>query len=170
MKNSNNFRARAFLGFFSMGFVFSSAWAESQETLAVRAYRVLVEHCSQCHGKGAAQSDEMLLEHEALLKDGLIRPGSAAKSKLYRVMLKGEMPRKKNDNPGFFPRYDLSGPPVPKKEMAIVKRWIETGALDWGNPKRKIKASPPESYLQPDTIGFPDLFAYKDFFKKLFIF
>ena len=130
MKNSNNFRARAFLCFVSMAFVFSSISAESQETLAVRAYRVLVKHCSQCHGKGAAQSDEMLLEHEVLLKDGLIRPGSAAKSKLYRVMLKGEMPREKNDNPGFFPRYDLSGPPVPQKEMAIVKRWIETGAPD----------------------------------------
>ena len=105
---------------------------KKQLKLAADAHQVLVRHCQQCHGKGNSQSDEMLLEYGALIKDKFIRPWNARRSKLYTVIAKGDMPREEKDAPpGLFPRYDLGGPAVPDVELALLKRWINAGAPRW---------------------------------------
>ena len=74
----------------------------------------------------------MLLEFEALIRGRFIRPWNAKRSKLYRVIAKGDMPREEKDAPpGLFPRYDLGGPAVPDEELALLKRWINAGAPRW---------------------------------------
>ena len=103
-----------------------------QHELALDAYQVLQKHCQQCHGKGNSQSDEMLLEYGALINDKFIRPWNAKRSKLYRVIAKGDMPREEKDAPpGLFPRYDLGGPAVPEDELELIKQWINAGAPNW---------------------------------------
>jgi hypothetical protein len=104
----------------------------AQQQLAAEAHRILVLHCRQCHGAGTSQSGEMLLEFEALIQGRFIRPGYARRSKLYRVIAKGDMPREEKDAPpGLFPRYDLGAPAVPDEELALLKRWINSGAPRW---------------------------------------
>ncbi|SVC83800.1 uncharacterized protein METZ01_LOCUS336654, partial [marine metagenome] len=61
---------------------------KEQLKLAADAHQVLQKHCQQCHGKGDSQSDEMLLEYEALIEDKFVRPWNAQRSKLYRVIAK----------------------------------------------------------------------------------
>ena len=81
-----------------------------------------------------SQSGEMLLEFEALIQGRFIRPGNARRSKLYRVIAKGDMPREEKDAPpGLFPRYDLGGPAVPEDELELIKQWINAGATNWEN-------------------------------------
>ena len=105
---------------------------KEQLKLAAAAHQVLQKHCQQCHGKGDSQSDEMLLEYEALVKDKFIRPWDAQRSKLYRVIAKGDMPREEKDAPaGLFPRYDIGGPAVPEEELELIKQWINAGASNW---------------------------------------
>ena len=100
--------------------------------LAIDAHQVLQKHCQQCHGKGDSQSDAMLLEYEALIQDKFIRPWNAERSKLYKVIAKGDMPREEKDAPaGLFPRYDIGGPAVPKEELALIRQWINAGAPNW---------------------------------------
>ena len=79
---------------------------KKQLKLAADAHQVLVKHCQQCHGKGNSQSDEMLLEYGALIKDKFIRPWNAKRSKLYRVIAKGDMPREEK------------GPATPRRPVA----------------------------------------------------
>ena len=106
--------------------------SKKQLKLAADAHQVLVKHCQQCHGKGNSQSDEMLLEYGALINNKFIRPWNAKRSKLYRVIAKGDMPREEKDAPpGFFPRYDLGGQAVPAEEQEIIRRWIDAGAPRW---------------------------------------
>ena len=74
----------------------------------------------------------MLLEYETLINDKFIRPWNAKRSKLYRVIAKGDMPREEKDAPpGLFPRYDLGGPAVPEDELELIKQWINAGASNW---------------------------------------
>ena len=74
----------------------------------------------------------MLWEYEALIKDKFIRPWNAERSKLYKVIAKGDMPRGEKDAPaGLFPRYDIGGPAVPKEELALIRQWINAGAPNW---------------------------------------
>ena len=106
--------------------------SKKQLKLAADAHQVLVKHCQQCHGKGNSQSDEMLLEYGALINDKFIQPWNAERSKLYRVIAKGDMPREEKDAPpGLFPRYDLGGQAVSAEEQEIIRRWIDAGAPRW---------------------------------------
>ncbi|SVE07294.1 uncharacterized protein METZ01_LOCUS460148, partial [marine metagenome] len=105
---------------------------KKQLKLAADAHQVLQKHCRQCHGKGDSQSDEMLLEYEALIEDKFVRPWDTQRSKLYRVIAKGDMPREEKDAPaGLFPRYDIGGPAVPEEELELIKQWINAGAPNW---------------------------------------
>ena len=126
----------AFLAFYFFGCVTSKPplqYANKEQLkLAVDVHRVLLKHCQQCHGKGDSQSDEMLLEYEALIKDKFIWPWNAERSKLYKVIAKGDMPREEKDAPpGLFPRYDIGGPAVPEEELALIRQWINAGAPNW---------------------------------------
>ena len=103
-----------------------------QHELALDAYQVLQKHCQQCHGKGNSQSDKMLLEYGPLIKERFVRPWNAERSKLFKVIARGDMPREKKDAPpGFFPRYDIGGSVVPDEELALIKKWIDAGAPSW---------------------------------------
>lgn len=103
-----------------------------QHKTAVDAHQILQKHCQQCHGKGDSRSDKMLLEYGALIKERFVRPWDVERSKLYKVIAKGEMPREKKDAPlGFFPRYDIGGTTVTDEELALIKEWIDAGAPNW---------------------------------------
>ena len=105
---------------------------KEQLKLAADAHQVLQKHCQQCHGKGDSQSDEMLLEYEALIEDKFVRPWNAQRSKLYRVIAKGDMPREEKDAPpGLFPLYDIGGSAVPEDELSLIRQWINAGAPNW---------------------------------------
>jgi len=124
------------LAFYFFGCVTSKSPLQNankeQLKLAVDAQQVLLKHCQQCHGKGDSQSDKMLLEYGALIKDKFVRPWNAERSKLYKVIAKGDMPREEKDAPpGLFPRYDIGGPAVPEEELDLIRQWINAGAPNW---------------------------------------
>ncbi len=74
----------------------------------------------------------MLLEYGALIKERFVRPWNAERSKIYKVIAKGDMHREKKDAPlGFFPRYDIGGTAVTDEELALIKEWIDAGAPNW---------------------------------------
>ncbi|MGH7171709.1 MAG: c-type cytochrome domain-containing protein [Gemmataceae bacterium] len=91
----------------------------SQHTeLARHAQEILRTNCYRCHGeKGAAEGGfNFILDRDRLVARKKLVPGDPARSKLFRRIIKGEMPPAE-ETPR--PRAD---------EIALLKRWIEAGA------------------------------------------
>jgi WD40 repeat protein/mono/diheme cytochrome c family protein len=97
------------------------ATARSEETpagLAARAQAILKRCCHRCHGQDGSIEGGMnyLLDRDKLVARNKIRPGSAARSSLFRKVAQDKMPP-----PGEKPRPS-------DEEKAILQRWIDTGA------------------------------------------
>ena len=84
-----------------------------QQKVALDARAILANHCGQCHGVGGANRKALFLDFKALLKDGHIVKGHPEESELYTIIAEGDMPP------------DGGGTPVSKKDLAIIKKWIE---------------------------------------------
>jgi hypothetical protein len=99
---------------------------ESYESLKAAAEAVLEKHCSRCHQAGKLVNREtpakgfgnVLHLDELLANPNLIKPGVPEGSRLYNVVVKGEMP------------YDVytegADLPLPsREEMLSLRKWIE---------------------------------------------
>ena len=75
--------------------------------------------CFRCHGPEVQKGELALNSKERLLKGGeggeILVPGKPEDSRLYELVLKGEMPNDKKN-------------PFTAKETELLKRWIEGGA------------------------------------------
>src|ERR1019366_7206954 len=82
---------------------------------------LLIERCVDCHGGAKPKGGLDLTKKSAVFKGGKSGPGVVAKnldqSQLWQRVQAGEMPPKK---------------PLTEKEKAILKAWIEGGAV-WGS-------------------------------------
>ena len=114
----------------AMLFCFSAIAADKpnaqQSKLASDAFEVLGIYCGKCHGTGGAYYDEMQINREWLLDEGLVVPNKPNESLLYTIINK-KMPPKKV-------RSKLPEGKVPEEKLDIIKRWIEAGAPGWGPP------------------------------------
>jgi WD40 repeat protein len=104
---------------------------EKQAALAAKAKTILQKYCYRCHGQdGAAEGGfNYVLDRRRLVERRRVAPGDAAKSRLLRRVLEGEMPPEDEK-----PRPDPD-------EAATLKQWVEAGAPDWnasGAPRRFI--------------------------------
>src|SRR4051794_15063609 len=117
----------------TLAFVLGVSMAAAQDAeLASRAVSVLEQRCQGCHGPALSQSGLRLDSRESLLKGGNRGPaivaGNPAQSRMIQALRRSG---------------DLAMPPGPKlsdPEIAIVERWIQSGA-PW--PKTAVTANPP---------------------------
>ncbi len=94
---------------------------------------ILREHCFLCHNQNRSQNDLKLDSYETLMAGGAsgpsIEPGDAENSYLYMLVSHSEQP--------FMPP---NADRLPDEKLAIIKRWIEGGALkDSGSTAAKPK-------------------------------
>jgi WD40 repeat protein len=92
--------------------------AEETSLLAGQARNILKTHCYRCHGQGGMAEGGMnyLLDRDQLVARRKVIPGSAEQSPLYKKVASGKMP----------PADESPRPSA--ADLAILKRWIDTGA------------------------------------------
>ena len=105
------------LTFIALGF--GNAYA--QQNLAQQAYAIFEQSCLNCHGEHGAYTEEIVIEHLALIETGTVVPGKPLESELYRRLLEG--------NPAK--RMPLGQPQLSAAAILTVGNWIQAGAPDW---------------------------------------
>lgn len=99
-----------------LGVVLSSTvWADSPDFVR-DVQPVLSRSCEKCHGSKMQMGGLRLDAKAAALK--VIRPGDAAASELYKRVA----------GIGDQARMPMGGKPLPEAEIALLKRWIDSGA------------------------------------------
>lgn len=102
---------------------------------------ILQQKCFACHSSTAKMGGFVMASYQTLMKGGThgaeIVPGSSAKSRLV-LMIEG----------AIQPRMPFGGNPLSPAEIAVIKRWIDTGA---NGP-----ASGETATLQP-TLNIPNI-------------
>ena len=78
--------------------------------------RIIAPRCFECHKGVFSEGGYDLSIYENLFADGLVKPGDAANSYLFKIMDSGDMP----DDVGR----------VSQKEIDFVKLWIDEGAIE----------------------------------------
>ena len=105
------------LTFMALGF--GNAYA--QQNLAQQTYTIFEQSCLNCHGEHGAYTEEIVIEHLALIETGTVVPGKPLESELYRRLLEG--------NPAK--RMPLGQPQLSAAAILTVGNWIQAGAPDW---------------------------------------
>ena len=94
----------------------------AQENLAQQAYAIFEQSCLNCHGEHGAFTEEIIIEHTALIATGAVVPGKPAiESELYRRLLV--------DDPAK--RMPLGQPKLPDAAVLTIDNWIQAGAPSW---------------------------------------
>lgn len=101
--------------------------AGEQAELAQRVKKILAANCHRCHGlEGAAEGGfNYLLDREKLVGRKLIIPANADQSRLFKHVSSGSMPPEDEK------------PRPTEAETTVLKKWIETGAIDFNPPAPK---------------------------------
>lgn len=94
---------------------------DAQENLAQEAYAIFEQNCLNCHGEFGAFTEDIIIEHTALIETGAVVPGKPIESELYRRLLTND-PAK---------RMPLGLPQLSFAEILTIGSWIEAGAPDW---------------------------------------
>ena len=95
--------------------------ADAQENLAQQAYAIFQQNCLNCHGEHGAFTEEIIIEHTALIETGAVVPGKPIESELYRRLLTND-PAK---------RMPLGQPQLSPAAILTIGNWIQAGAPDW---------------------------------------
>ena len=113
-----------FLGLICLLLVFYvSQDVDAQDTLARQAYAIFEQNCLNCHGTHGAYTEELIIEHTALIHNGSVLPGSPDASEIYRRLIDRRVER----------RMPLGQPPLSPAAIDTVRRWILAGAPKWEN-------------------------------------
>lgn len=105
------------------------------DPLAEQARTLLQKHCAPCHGGGTAAKGRFgfVLDRDRLVSRGLVVPGKAGDSDLYRRIADGEMP----------PASRTQRPSA--AELDVLKRWIDGGAAPFAQPTAVKVLSPSQA-------------------------
>lgn len=122
----------------------ASAWAQAsaadEVVFSKQIAPILVKQCLGCHGAREFKGGYQLHTFEALLRpgdsgDAPVKPGAPDDSYLYTLLLRED----KQD------RMPKEADPLPPEQIALVKRWIESGArYDAGDPKATLNSILPK--------------------------
>ncbi len=93
----------------------------AQENLAQQAYAIFEQSCLNCHGEHGAFTEEIIIEHTALIETGVVVPGRPIESELYKRLLVND-PAK---------RMPLGQPQLPPAAILTISNWIQAGAPSW---------------------------------------
>ena len=120
MNGWKNFIAIGCLLIFSVAINHS---VEAQQNLAQQAYAIFQQNCLNCHGEHGAFTEEIVIEHTALIETGAVVPGKPIESELYKRLLTND-PAK---------RMPLGQPQLPAAAILTIGNWIQAGAPDWAD-------------------------------------
>ena len=95
--------------------------ADAQENLAQQAYAIFERNCLNCHGEHGAFTEEIIIEHTALIETGAVVPGNPIASELYKRLVTEDLAK----------RMPLGQPKLPPAAILTIERWIQAGAPDW---------------------------------------
>ena len=62
----------------------------AQENLAQQAYAIFEQNCLNCHGEHGAYTEEIIIEHTALIETGAVVPGNSIASELYKRLFEND--------------------------------------------------------------------------------
>lgn len=97
------------------------AQGNADPKLAGNALALLEKYCYRCHGQNGAKEGGMdyVLDVKKLIDKNKIKPKESAKSRMFRRVSDGDMPP------------ELDNIPRPSaEEIALLKQWIDAGALE----------------------------------------
>ena len=118
--------------------IFGYQTADAQQNLAQQAYAIFEQSCLNCHGEHGAFTEEIIIEHTALIKTGAVVPGKPIASELYKRLLVND-PAK---------RMPLGQPQLPPAAILTIGNWIQAGAPDWQTPERDTGFITPKEMLE----------------------
>ena len=110
---------------------------DAQENLAQQAYAIFQQNCLNCHGEHGAFTEEIIIEHTALIETGAVVPGKPAESELYRRLLVDDLAK----------RMPLGQPRLSGAAIVTIGNWIQAGAPDWQTPERDTDFITPTEML-----------------------
>ena len=94
---------------------------DAQENLAQQASAIFEQSCFNCHGEHGAFTEEIIIEHTALIETGAVVPGKPIESELYRRLLTDDLAK----------RMPLGQPRLPPDVILTIGNWIQAGAPNW---------------------------------------
>ncbi len=128
------------------GFVFAVEKNERPETARVDfaqdVYPIFRRSCIECHGPEKQEGDLRLDQRSSVLDSKTIEAGKPADSELLRRIL---LPR------GHDEVMPAIGDPLAKRQVGIIRRWIQQGAV-WPD---KVEVSRHWSYVAPQRPAMP---------------
>ena len=111
---------------------------DAQENLAQQAYAIFQQNCLNCHGEHGAYTENLIIEHTALIETGAVVPGRPIASELYKRLL--------TDDPAK--QMPLGQPKLPTAAILTIGNWIQAGAPDWQMPERDTDFMTPTEMLE----------------------
>jgi len=107
-------------------------------------------NCVRCHGPDQQKSQLRLDSRTSALKGGLsgrvILPGNAKESLLVRHLLGQEKPR-----------MPFEGTPLPESQIALIRKWIDSGATGPNDTAPEAKVARHWSYVKPERPTVPEV-------------
>ena len=97
--------------------------ADAQQNLAQQAYGIFEQNCLKCHGEHGAFTEEIIIEHTALIETGAVVPRKPGASDLYQRLIEKRLER----------RMPLGQPPLTPAAIDTIRRWILAGAPNWAD-------------------------------------
>ncbi len=96
--------------------------ADAQQDLARQAYAIFEQNCLNCHGEHGAYTEQLIIEHTALVAPGgAVIPGNPEASEFYQRLIE-TAPEK---------RMPLNASPLSQAAIDTIRDWIAVGAPDW---------------------------------------
>ncbi len=96
--------------------------ASAQQTLAQEVYLIFQQNCLNCHGEHGAFTENLVIEHTALIDTGAVVPGAPPlNSVLYRRLFDADLTK----------RMPFGQPPLSASDITKIGNWILAGAPNW---------------------------------------
>ena len=112
---------------------------DAQEKLAQQAYAIFQQNCLNCHGERGAFTEEIIIDHTALIETGAVVPRKLPiESELYRRLIATDETK----------RMPLGQPELPAAAILTIGNWIQAGAPDWQMPERDTDFITPTEMLE----------------------
>ena len=127
----------------------NAAETESKTTYTDHVRPILREYCFSCHNQNKAQNDLKVDSYETLMEGGasgaIIEPGDLESSWFWDLITH-------QDEPSMPPNADK----MPDEKLAVIRKWIEGGALKDSGSKAAVKKQPTMDLGLSAGAGKPD--------------
>ena len=96
--------------------------AQAQNNLAQETYAIFQQSCLGCHGEHGAFTQDLIIEHAALIAGGTIIPRNPNASEFLKRLIE-DTPEK--------PRMPWRQPALSADALETIRQWIAVGAPNW---------------------------------------